>query len=133
MATSENWQLLVHDGRHNHAIGVYYHGHTQSARLTEEQPIKTEQFRKSHMPPRNIAQKLYNVLAKMKKKMMQTRNTVEEVLCLSAQRGYTVFYRNCNGTMYNMSLLEAVGMNPTGKNVTVATAFMQNEQATMYR
>ncbi|KAI5666570.1 hypothetical protein M9H77_16423 [Catharanthus roseus] len=26
---------------------------------------------------------------------MQGRNTVEEVLCLSAKRGYTVFYRNC--------------------------------------
>ncbi|KAI5671624.1 hypothetical protein M9H77_11988 [Catharanthus roseus] len=26
---------------------------------------------------------------------MQERNTVEEVLCLSAERGYTVFYRNC--------------------------------------
>ncbi|KAI5668785.1 hypothetical protein M9H77_18638 [Catharanthus roseus] len=25
---------------------------------------------------------------------MQGRNTIEEVLCLSAQRGYTVFYRN---------------------------------------
>ncbi|KAI5672967.1 hypothetical protein M9H77_13331 [Catharanthus roseus] len=27
--------------------------------------------------------------------MMQGRNTVEEVLCLSALQGYTVFYRNC--------------------------------------
>ncbi|KAI5671980.1 hypothetical protein M9H77_12344 [Catharanthus roseus] len=27
---------------------------------------------------------------------MQGQNTVEEVLCLSAQRGYTVFYRNCD-------------------------------------
>ncbi|KAI5681411.1 hypothetical protein M9H77_02639 [Catharanthus roseus] len=26
---------------------------------------------------------------------MQGQNTVEEVLCLSAERGYTVFYRNC--------------------------------------
>ncbi|KAI5675576.1 hypothetical protein M9H77_06526 [Catharanthus roseus] len=46
-----------------------------AARLTEEQSQQTEQFRKSHVPP-------------------QGRNMVEEVLCLSAQRGYTVFYRN---------------------------------------
>ncbi|KAI5667605.1 hypothetical protein M9H77_17458 [Catharanthus roseus] len=31
----------------------------------------------------------------MKKNRMQGRNTVKEVLCLNAQRGYTVFYRNC--------------------------------------
>ncbi|KAI5673189.1 hypothetical protein M9H77_13553 [Catharanthus roseus] len=32
-----------------------------------------------------------------------------------------------------MSLLEGVGMTPTGKNFTIATAFMCNEQATTYR
>ncbi|KAI5683181.1 hypothetical protein M9H77_04409 [Catharanthus roseus] len=47
MATSENWQLFIHDGRHNH-------GHAQTARLTEEQLKQTEQFRKSHVPLRNI-------------------------------------------------------------------------------
>ncbi|KAI5677594.1 hypothetical protein M9H77_08544 [Catharanthus roseus] len=41
------------------------------------------------------AQKIYNVVAKIKRNRMQGRNTVEEVLCLSAQRGYTVFHRNC--------------------------------------
>ncbi|KAI5682912.1 hypothetical protein M9H77_04140 [Catharanthus roseus] len=50
----ENWQVFVHDGRHNHAIGVYTHGHVQTAKLTEEQLIQIEQFRKSHVPPRNI-------------------------------------------------------------------------------
>ncbi|KAI5664142.1 hypothetical protein M9H77_23465 [Catharanthus roseus] len=40
------------------------------------------------------ARKIYNVLAKTKKNMMQERNKVEEIPCLSAQRGYTVFYRN---------------------------------------
>ncbi|KAI5657046.1 hypothetical protein M9H77_25839 [Catharanthus roseus] len=35
MATSENWQLFVHDGRHNHKISVYNHGHAQAARLME--------------------------------------------------------------------------------------------------
>ncbi|KAI5657548.1 hypothetical protein M9H77_26341 [Catharanthus roseus] len=39
MTTSENWQLFVHDGRHNHKIGVYSLGHAQAARLTEEQLI----------------------------------------------------------------------------------------------
>ncbi|KAI5653977.1 hypothetical protein M9H77_31164 [Catharanthus roseus] len=90
---------------------------------------------------------------------MNGRNTVEEVLCLSAQRGYNVFHRNREesnilsdivvahptsiemirtwpyvlimDTTYNMPL-EAVGMTLTGKNFTVATAFMCNEQATTY-
>ncbi|KAI5669313.1 hypothetical protein M9H77_19166 [Catharanthus roseus] len=94
MAISENWQLFVHDGKHNHKIAVYNHGHAQAARLTDEQ------FGKSHVPPRNILRffreqnKIYNLVAKIKKNKMQGRNTMEEVLCLSAQRGYTVFYRN---------------------------------------
>ncbi|KAI5676847.1 hypothetical protein M9H77_07797 [Catharanthus roseus] len=41
------------------------------------------------------AQKRYNVVVKIKKNRMQGQNTVEEVLCLSAKRGYTVFYKNC--------------------------------------
>ncbi|KAI5656968.1 hypothetical protein M9H77_25761 [Catharanthus roseus] len=39
--------------------------------------------------------KIYNSVAKIKKNRMQGRNTVEEVLCLRCERGYTVFYRNC--------------------------------------
>ncbi|KAI5649983.1 hypothetical protein M9H77_35988 [Catharanthus roseus] len=84
MATCENWQLFVHDGRHNHAIGVYNHSHAQATKLTEEQLTQIEQFRKSHVPPRNIlqffreknvdcavsAQKIYNFVAKIKKNMM---------------------------------------------------------------
>ncbi|KAI5666150.1 hypothetical protein M9H77_16003 [Catharanthus roseus] len=94
------------------------------------------------------------------------RNTVEKVLRLSVEKGYTVFYRNGEDNnilsdivvahptsiamirtwpyvlimdttyktnKYNMLLLECVGMTPTGKNFTVATAFMCNEQATTYR
>ncbi|KAI5650853.1 hypothetical protein M9H77_36858 [Catharanthus roseus] len=68
------------------------YGHAQAARLTEEQLQQTEQFRKSHVPPHNI--KIYNVVAKIKRNRMQGRNTIEEVLCLSAERGYTVFHRN---------------------------------------
>ncbi|KAI5666714.1 hypothetical protein M9H77_16567 [Catharanthus roseus] len=49
----ENWQVFVHDGRHNHVIGVYTHGHAQAAKLTEEQLIQIERFRKSHVPSRN--------------------------------------------------------------------------------
>ncbi|KAI5663656.1 hypothetical protein M9H77_22979 [Catharanthus roseus] len=89
MATSENWQLF-------------------SARLTEEQLQQTEQFKKSHVLPRNIlryfreqdigcavsSQKIYDIVAKIKRNRMQGRNTVEEVLRLSTERGYTVFYRN---------------------------------------
>ncbi|KAI5668870.1 hypothetical protein M9H77_18723 [Catharanthus roseus] len=48
MAMCENWQVFVHNGRHNHAIGVYTHGHAQVAKLTKEQLIQIEQFRKSH-------------------------------------------------------------------------------------
>ncbi|KAI5675285.1 hypothetical protein M9H77_06235 [Catharanthus roseus] len=40
------------------------------------------------------AKKIYNVVVKIKRNWMQGRSTVEEVLCLSAQRGYTVFHRN---------------------------------------
>ncbi|KAI5657310.1 hypothetical protein M9H77_26103 [Catharanthus roseus] len=40
------------------------------------------------------AQKIYNVVVKIKRNRMQGRNTVKEVLCLSAQRGYTIFHRN---------------------------------------
>ncbi|KAI5662903.1 hypothetical protein M9H77_22226 [Catharanthus roseus] len=154
MAMYENWQLFVHDGRHNHAIDVYSHGQAQAAKLTEEQLIQIEQFRKSHEQNVGCAvssQKIYNVVAKIKKNRMQGRNTVEEVLCLSTIRDYTVFYRNredCNVLSdivvahltsiemlrtYNMPLLEVVGMTTTGKNFTVASAFMRNEQATTYR
>ncbi|KAI5680598.1 hypothetical protein M9H77_01825 [Catharanthus roseus] len=169
MVTNESWQLFVQNGRHNHKVAVYNHGHAQAARLSEEQLHQTEQFRKSHVPPRNILRffreqdvgcavsthKIYNVVAKIKRNQMQERNTVEEVLCLSAERGYTVFHRNREksnvlsdivvahptsiamirtwsyilimDTTYTMPLLEAVGMTPTGKNFTVATAFMYNE------
>ncbi|KAI5677331.1 hypothetical protein M9H77_08281 [Catharanthus roseus] len=37
--------------KHNHALGVYDHSHTQAAKVTEEQLIQTEQFKKSHVPP----------------------------------------------------------------------------------
>ncbi|KAI5661755.1 hypothetical protein M9H77_21078 [Catharanthus roseus] len=151
-----------------------------AARFTEEQLQQTKQFRKSHVLPRNIlrffreqdvsyavsAQKIYNVVAKIKKNQMQGRNKVDEVFCLSAQWGYTIFYRNSEESnvlsdiviahptsiamirtwpyvlimdttyktnKYNMPLLKAVGMTLTGKNFTVATAFMCNEQATIYR
>ncbi|KAI5661265.1 hypothetical protein M9H77_20588 [Catharanthus roseus] len=100
------------------------------------------------------AEKIYNVVAKIKKIRMQGQNTVEEVLCLSAQWGYTVFYRNCPDSNVLSDIVvahptsiqmmrtwpyvlimvkQAIEMTPTGKNYTVATAIMQNEQATIYR
>ncbi|KAI5656509.1 hypothetical protein M9H77_25302 [Catharanthus roseus] len=147
MPMCENWQVFVHDRRHNHAIGVYTHGHAQTAKLTEEQLTQIEQFRKSH--ERNVGCAV-SIVAKIKKNRMQGRNTVE-VLCVSAIRDYTVFYRNRDDSnmlsdivvahptsiemlrTYNMPLLEVVGMTPTDKNFTVASAFMRNEQATTYR
>ncbi|KAI5666436.1 hypothetical protein M9H77_16289 [Catharanthus roseus] len=112
MAMYKNWQVFVHDGRHNYAIGVYSHGHAQVAKLTEKQLIQTEQFKKNHVPPRCAVstQKIYNVIEKIKKNRMQGRNTVEEVLCLSAKRGNTVFYRNCED---NTVLSDIVVAHPT--------------------
>ncbi|KAI5662213.1 hypothetical protein M9H77_21536 [Catharanthus roseus] len=100
------------------------HDHAQAARLTEEQLIQNEQFAKSHVPPCNMlrffreqnvgcavsVQKIFNVVAKMKKNRMQGRNTVEELLCLSTQRSYTVFYRNCED---NIALSDIVVVHPT--------------------
>ncbi|KAI5653970.1 hypothetical protein M9H77_31157 [Catharanthus roseus] len=51
-------------------------------------------FLKSRTSNRRPAQKIYNVVTKIKKNRMKEWNTMEEVLCLSAQRGYRVFYRN---------------------------------------
>ncbi|KAI5654711.1 hypothetical protein M9H77_31898 [Catharanthus roseus] len=88
------------------------HGYAQSARLTGEQLQQTEQFRKIHVPHRNILrffreqdvgctfQKIYNVVAKIKRNRMQGRNTVEEVLHLSAERGYTVSIEMVRTTTY---------------------------------
>ncbi|KAI5668008.1 hypothetical protein M9H77_17861 [Catharanthus roseus] len=42
-------------------------------------------------------------------------------------------YGLCREKMYNMLLLEVVGMTPTGKDFTVVITFMHNEQATTYR
>ncbi|KAI5664600.1 hypothetical protein M9H77_23923 [Catharanthus roseus] len=50
MEMCESWQLFVYDERHNHAIGVYNHGHAQATKLTE-QLLQTKQFRKSRVPP----------------------------------------------------------------------------------
>ncbi|KAI5649752.1 hypothetical protein M9H77_35757 [Catharanthus roseus] len=94
MAISENWQLFVHDRRHNHKIAIYNHSHAQVARVTDEQLKQTEQFMKSHVPPRNILRFFREHILVVQLGMMQGRNTVGEALCLSAQRGYTVFYRN---------------------------------------
>ncbi|KAI5658695.1 hypothetical protein M9H77_27488 [Catharanthus roseus] len=117
MAMCENWQVFVHDGRHNRAIGVYTHGHAQAAKLTEEQLIQMEQFRKSHVQPRNILRFFWE----------------QNVGCVvSAQKIYNVVEKIKKNRMYNMPLLEVVGMTPIGKNFTVASAFMRNEQVTTY-
>ncbi|KAI5647966.1 hypothetical protein M9H77_33971 [Catharanthus roseus] len=115
MATSKNWQLFVNNGRHNHKIVVYIHSHSQAARLTEEQLQQTEQFRKSHVPPCNIlrflreqdvgctvsAQKIYNIVVKIKRNRMQGRNTVKHTTI-----------RGC----------------PAGKNFTAAIVFIHIDQ-----
>ncbi|KAI5649907.1 hypothetical protein M9H77_35912 [Catharanthus roseus] len=71
----------------------------------EEQLIQIEQFRKSHVPPRNIlrffreqnvgcAVRYVELTLMYPGFIFRGRNTVEEVLCLSDKREYTVFYRN---------------------------------------
>ncbi|KAI5669431.1 hypothetical protein M9H77_19284 [Catharanthus roseus] len=85
----ENWQLFVHDRRYNYVIGVYHHDHAQAARLTEEQLIQTEQFRKSY------ATTLYVTI------FLRTKcGLCCELCCITFTR-------------YNMPLLKAVGMTPT--------------------
>ncbi|KAI5654960.1 hypothetical protein M9H77_32147 [Catharanthus roseus] len=169
MATSESWQLFVHNGRHNHKVAVYNHSHAQASsctklsssgrvmcRLAIYYDFSENKTLAAQLEIYDVcsAQKIYNVVAKIKRNRMQGRNKVEEVLCLSAERGYTIFYRNREesnvlsdiivadltsialirtwpyilimGTMYktnkyNMPLLEAVGMTPTGKNFIATT------------
>ncbi|KAI5682472.1 hypothetical protein M9H77_03700 [Catharanthus roseus] len=143
MATSESWELFVHNGRHNHKLAVYNHGavatDSSSGRVMCCLAIYYD-FSKNKTLAVQLeiydvcsAQKIYNVVAKIKRNRMQGRNMVDEVLCLSAERGYIVFYRNREESNYNMPLLEAVGMTLIGKNFTVAATFMFNEQATTYR
>ncbi|KAI5659007.1 hypothetical protein M9H77_27800 [Catharanthus roseus] len=134
---SEKWLVFLHDGRHNYAIGVYTHGHAQVAKLTKEQLIQTEQFRNSHVPPRNIlrffqeqnvscavsAQKIYNIVARIKKNRMQGRNTVEEVLSLSDKQDYTVFYRNREDS--NM-LSDIVVAHPTSNEMLRTWLYVQH-------
>ncbi|KAI5680542.1 hypothetical protein M9H77_01769 [Catharanthus roseus] len=69
------------------------------------------------------------------KKKPVVNDEEEEVQVKSSQKTYNVVAKIKKNRMqrYNMPLLEVVGMTPTGKNFTVASAFMRNEQATTYR
>ncbi|KAI5683227.1 hypothetical protein M9H77_04455 [Catharanthus roseus] len=83
----------------------------------EEQTIQIEKFGKSHMTARNmlrffreqnldctvryVALHLLEIIqhpCQDEEENDAGRNTVEEVLCLSAQQGYIVFYRNSDGS-----------------------------------
>ncbi|KAI5678550.1 hypothetical protein M9H77_09500 [Catharanthus roseus] len=79
-----------------------------------------------------------NSVAKIKKNMMQngvTRPSIETVRKSNVLSDIVVAHPTSIVMirMYNMPLLEALGMTSTGKNFTVATACMCNEQATTYR
>ncbi|KAI5673963.1 hypothetical protein M9H77_14327 [Catharanthus roseus] len=67
-------------------------------------------YLKSRTSDHRPAQKIYNVVAKIKKNRMLGRNMVEEVLCLSTQRGYTVICRNSED---NNVLSDIVVPHPT--------------------
>ncbi|KAI5676008.1 hypothetical protein M9H77_06958 [Catharanthus roseus] len=85
MATSENWQLFVHNGRHNHKIAVYCHGHAQAARLTEEQLLLSNSCnRLSSSKSVMFHSAIYYDFSKNKTLVLQS---VQKM-------GYTVFYRN---------------------------------------
>ncbi|KAI5654838.1 hypothetical protein M9H77_32025 [Catharanthus roseus] len=103
----------------------------------EEQLIQTEQFRKSYVPPRNILQffQEQNVSVPLvPKKYTKLLQRLRKIGCRGKTWLKKFFVKVLNGvTRYNMPLLEVIGMTPTSKNFTVATAFMQNEQATTYR
>ncbi|KAI5673166.1 hypothetical protein M9H77_13530 [Catharanthus roseus] len=105
MATSENWELFVHNGRHNHKIAVYRdlrrsscNRPSSSGRVMFHIAIYYDFSETRRWLCKNFdvcnAQKIYNVVAKIKRNRIHRRNTVEEVLCLSVERGCIVFHRN---------------------------------------
>ncbi|KAI5653214.1 hypothetical protein M9H77_30401 [Catharanthus roseus] len=108
-AIGDKWKLYVKDGTHNHKIGVCPHAYVQVARLTDDQLKLTEEFSRCHVAPQNIMaslleknsdcvvskQTIYNARAKMKKKRMEGRNTIEELLHQCNQQGYRCYSRNC--------------------------------------
>ncbi|KAI5656298.1 hypothetical protein M9H77_25091 [Catharanthus roseus] len=128
-----------------------------SARLTEEQLQQTEQFRKSHVPPCNVLrffrkQDVGCAVSSIKFIMLLPRlrgtGCSEEIrndednsvlsdivvahptsIAMIRTWPYVLIIDMAYKTnKYNMLLLECVWMTPTGKNFTVATAFMCNEQ-----
>ncbi|KAI5678645.1 hypothetical protein M9H77_09595 [Catharanthus roseus] len=130
MATSKSWQLFVHDGRHNHAIGAYHHGHVQY-------------FRKSHMPPHNmlpffreqnmdcavryIALHLLEIIQRPCQDEEEKDAWVQHgrrSSLFKCSMGLYIIYGLCFKfkfmmySLYNMSLLEAIGMTQTSKNFT---------------
>ncbi|KAI5658948.1 hypothetical protein M9H77_27741 [Catharanthus roseus] len=119
MATSENWQLFVHDGRYNHKIAVYNHGHAQAARLTEEQLKQTEQFRKSHVQP--LHKKYTMSLPKLIRIGCRGETWWRKFFALSVERGYTVFYRNCED---NKVLSDIVIAHPTSIAIIITWLYV---------
>ncbi|KAI5678270.1 hypothetical protein M9H77_09220 [Catharanthus roseus] len=115
--------------------------------IVNDEEEQTEQFRKSHVPLRNILRffREQNVGCAdryIKKNMMKGRNTIEEEsnvlsdivvahptsIAMIRTWPYVLIMNTTYKTnKYNMPLMEAVGMTPTGKNFTVATSFMCNE------
>ncbi|KAI5678675.1 hypothetical protein M9H77_09625 [Catharanthus roseus] len=84
------------------------------------------------------AQKLYNVLANMKKKRINfdESNVPSDIVVAhltSIQLMRTWIYVLIKDTTYNMPLLEAIEMTPIGTNFNIATAFMRNEKDITYK
>ncbi|KAI5677074.1 hypothetical protein M9H77_08024 [Catharanthus roseus] len=89
---------------------VNFEGHFQAARLTYEEFKLIEQWSRCHVVPRFLmansqennpdtavgSRTIHNARAKIKKDRTQKRNTVEEVLHMCSNLGYTYFWRNCD-------------------------------------
>ncbi|KAI5663482.1 hypothetical protein M9H77_22805 [Catharanthus roseus] len=65
--------------------------HSSVATLEDIDPETFEEFIKTEKDKKTI----YNARTKMKKKRMERRNTVEEVLHQCNQQGYRCYWRNC--------------------------------------
>ncbi|KAI5653518.1 hypothetical protein M9H77_30705 [Catharanthus roseus] len=100
--------------------------HAQAARLTDEQLQQTEKFKKSHVPPRNIYKTLVVQLENLQcccedKEEPDAGKEVEEVLCLSAQRGYTVLSETVKRATYLVILSLTPDIDCNDPNVAIYT------------
>ncbi|KAI5652488.1 hypothetical protein M9H77_29675 [Catharanthus roseus] len=93
MATSENWQLFVHNVRHNYKIAVYGHG------LLKLQDLRMSSCNK----PISSGRVMFH-------RTIYYDFSENKTLVVQSERGYTVFYRNGED---NNVLTDIVVTHPT--------------------